>query len=63
MSYVRYFMNNNTTLIPPKPTNPNAPANPEFYGPGLPGQQANELQRGLLEDFIVRTQNTPGFTE
>jgi len=46
---------------PTPSTPPGVPKKPEYYGPGLPGEQANELRRGLLEDFIVRQQNNPLF--
>lgn len=46
---------------PAPSTPPGVPKKPEYYGPGLPGEQANELRRGLLEDFIVRQQNNPLF--
>jgi hypothetical protein len=35
-------------------SNPNNPGNPEFYGPGLPGEQALELRRAFEQDTVQR---------
>jgi hypothetical protein len=58
-TYMRYYMENNVSVAANKP--PVSPQVPEYQGPGLPGEQANELRRGLLEDYIVRQQNNPQF--
>lgn len=44
-----------------EPKQPTATGVPEFYGPGLPGEAANELRKGYLQDLLVRYQNIPGF--
>ncbi len=54
-TYIRYFMNNNVSLV-------STSSIPEFQGPGLPGEQANELWRGLREDYINRIQNDPALS-
>jgi len=47
---------------PPTPPGvPKVPQKPEYYGLGLPGEDANTLQRFLTEDYIVRQQNNPLF--
>ena len=47
---------------PPTPPGvPKVPQKPEYYGSGLPGEDANTLQRFLTEDYIVRQQNNPLF--
>jgi hypothetical protein len=54
-TYIRYFMNNSVSLV-------STSSIPEFQGPGLPGEQANELWRGLREDYINRIQNDPALS-
>jgi hypothetical protein len=60
-SYIRYFMNNSVSLVSTSTPSP-IPSVPEFQGPGLPGDQANELWRGLREDYINRLQNDPALS-
>jgi hypothetical protein len=54
--YTRYYMENISTGPEEKPSgkNPNAPGAPEFYGPGLPGERADELRRALEQDAVQR---------
>ena len=60
-TYTIYLVTTETGMISREPKETSAPQfNKEYYGPGLPGDQANELRRGLLEDLLVRYQNTPG---
>lgn len=60
-SYIRYFMNNSVSLVSTNTPSP-VPSVPEFQGPALPGDQANELWRGLREDYINRLQNDPALS-
>ncbi len=63
-TYTRYLTRRSNLVLELEPGGQQpaveVPKKPEYYGPGLPGEQANELRRGLLEDFIVRQQNNPG---
>ena len=56
-TYSRYVISR-TGQFSTETGEPSTPV-PEFQGPGLPGNQANELRRGLLEDYVVRQQNNP----
>jgi hypothetical protein len=57
-SYSRYKISNAVEKLP-NSKNSNAPAIPEFYGPGLPGDAANELRNAYMQDLVVRMQQDP----
>jgi hypothetical protein len=60
-TYTRYFVTTQQGMVEQEPKEPKPPTTPEYYGPGLPGEQANELRKAYLEDLVVRYQNIPGF--
>lgn len=64
-TYTRYLVSTQLGMEskePEKTTTPQTQGTPEFYGPGLPGDLANQLREGLIQDLLVRIQNDPRFT-
>jgi hypothetical protein len=60
-TYTRYFITTQQGMVEQEPKEPKPATTPEYYGPGLPGDQANELQNGYLQDYMNRLQNQQGF--